>query len=121
MQIRELKRKEREYELGYRYEVKIQTDGHTHTVLCYTLEDVEIHIGTNIYPYYCVHQRYTDGTAHSIKISTVYATQKPENTFKEYEKYDEYYDYFESYTDAKKLWDDFKKAKNKKITYKPRV
>lgn len=114
MQIRELKRNERDYELGYRYEVQLENNGRIHTtVLCHTLEEVETCIGAEVYSYYCVYQRYADGTADTVKISTVYATQKPENTFKECEEYDEYHDYFESYTDAKALWDDFKRTREK--------
>jgi len=120
MKIRELKSKERQAQLGFRYEVLTEQNGLPEKIYYRTLEDIEEKYGKKPKTYYCVQQRYTDGNADTIKIFTVVAFERPKNTYEELPAYDEYFDYFDSYTDAKELWDDFKQAKNKKITYKPR-
>lgn len=119
MQIRELKTKEKDYQLGYRYEVtKGSTEaGQQENLLFRSIEDLERFIGKQVNTYYCVRQRYSNGNANNIKLFTILSTEKPENSYSEYPDYDEYHDYFEHYIEAKKSWDEFKEIKKKKISY----
>lgn len=116
MQIKELKSTEKPYQLGFRYILNTKQA----ELMFRSIQEIEIYTGKIVNTYYCVLQRYKDeGKAYTVKISTVYAFEKPENTMEELTEYDEYRDYFDSYIEAKRLWDEFKELRKNGIKHRP--
>lgn len=60
--------------------------------------------------FWCVTTKFFDSGRVKPTINLVDAEKKPENDFVENRMCDEYYDYFDSYEEARKFYDNAKKA-----------